>query len=266
MPTLDLDSLEVMPLPDLFGSAIINPSFILQPKFAVATLGYNLLVRDLTTHIQVSGKANLATDTIAINESAVNLNSNKEFQSALIEIPDTNDLNITVNVSNSANESRNYTVAVSRVFDLLKGVTVNFENVLSDLDAKRETIRRDIQDGLKAEGFDQLAAAWQERTNYGPDKMLSNRWAVSIEEQLQATRFNNRQELANAFHAGVLRIRKGYPDVPSSVANAAIIRYIGYLADAPHFTGTANDAGAWLKCGAESILKPYKKRRAVSAE
>ena len=266
MPTLDLDSLEVMPLPDLFNSPVINFSFILQPHFATATLAYNLLVRDLTTHIQVSGTANLATDIVQVNETALTLNSKKEFHSDLLEIPDTNDLNVIVNVSNNANESRNYTVAVSRVYDLLKGVTVNFNDVLNDLQNKRETIRRDIQDGLKAEGFDQLAAAWGERLNYGTDKSLSNRLGVETERETQATRFDNRHELANAFHSGVLRIRKGYPDVPSSVANTAIIRYVGYLADAPHFTGTANDAGAWLKCGAESILKPYKQRRAVSAE
>ena len=266
MPTLDLDSLEVMPLPDLFNSPVINPSFILQPHFATATLAYNLLVRDLTTHIQVSGTANLATDIVQVNETALTLNSKKEFQSALLEIPDTNALNIVVNVSNSANQNRNYTVAITRVFDLLKGVTVNFLSVLSDLEAKRETIRRDIQLGLKAEGFDQLAAAWGEKLNYGTDKSLSSAAPYQGEEDVTAHRFTNTQELANAFHAGVLRIRRGYPDVPCSVANAAIIRYIGYLADAPHFTGTANDAGAWLKCGAESLLKPYKRRRAVSAE
>ena len=74
------------------------------------------------------------------------------------------------------------------------------------------------------------------------------------------------------YDAAVLRVRSEAPDAPAGAANEALIRYVGYLIEAPPGGDPTDPAGpdpargsaaAWMRSGAAAVLAPYKARRAV---
>lgn len=276
MPT-SMYLLRVIPLPDLgglkdvpretvgtlsmFPNVVTDPEWSLTPAYSADTTQYFQLVPELSTHAEVQCTVHNSTDTVTIQGQSVvtRWSGPWQFTSQPLAIPDDNTLDIDIVVTDTVKDATgNYSIEVTRDVPVLKGVTVSFERVMNDLRGKRETRVADIQKGVAGLGYEQVAAAW------GNDEYGEGRPIYRMPHN-EAKFFSSVNELQQAFEAGVLRIRKYYPEVPSQVANAAIIRYVGYLADAPHFANSS-DAGVWTRCGADSILKPYKTIRAVSAK
>ena len=134
--------------------------------------------------------------------------------------------------------------------------TITFAKLIENLKEKRLTTVRDIQQGIKDGSFEQIAASYG-RVDFGNLKFTSSEAKT---QALNALRFSNEDELQASFNACVRRIRNEYPLCPNDVANAALVRLVGYLADAPHYS-EQNEAGYWLRSGAGAILKPYRSKR-----
>ena len=94
--------------------------------------------------------------------------------------------------------------------------------------------------------------------------------AVEIGELAAALRITDggdppepeRALLARLIDVGGELIEKDAPDAPAAVKDEALIRFAGYLYDAP--TATAGDryAAAWRNSGAASLLSRWTERRA----
>ncbi len=67
------------------------------------------------------------------------------------------------------------------------------------------------------------------------------------------------------YDAAVERLNREAPDAPLSAQTEAVIRYVAYLLDtaSPWPADAVRGAGAWFRCGAASVLAPYRLRRAV---
>lgn len=264
--TKSLLDLRVIPLPDFNGlerAEYIPANLGLVPQYSSAIRAYELYAQELHTHIQVLMQLYNATDTVTVQGQVVRKYRGGGWlshRSALLDIPDSNTLTIDIDITDDSGDEISegtYTIAVTREFEVLKGVTISFNDVIDDLRAKRKTRISDVQTGVAGLGADEVSSAWGSN-DYGEDRIFM----PTVDKQAP---FQNIDELNAAYDSGIRRIRKYYPTAPPSVANAAIIRFVGYLADAPHYNSTS-DAGAFTRCGADALLKPYKNLRAVSAK
>ena len=72
--------------------------------------------------------------------------------------------------------------------------------------------------------------------------------------------------LARLLEVGTAMVEKLAPDAPEAVADEAVVRFAGYLYDAPESPPGAAYAAAWRNSGAQSLVAPWVARRAVSVE
>lgn len=70
--------------------------------------------------------------------------------------------------------------------------------------------------------------------------------------------------LTNIINAARELANNQAPDAPQSVANEAMLRFVGYVYEGPmpNAIDGVQDAGIWRKCGAAGLLSPWTVRRA----
>lgn len=68
-------------------------------------------------------------------------------------------------------------------------------------------------------------------------------------------------QLTRNIEAATQRADRQAPDAPTATRTEAVIRYVAWLYEGPMAYGSISEAGAWRRCGAESLLAPWTVRR-----
>ena len=67
--------------------------------------------------------------------------------------------------------------------------------------------------------------------------------------------------LTRNLEAATERANRQAPDAPQATKNEAILRFVGWLFEAPQADGASSEAGGWRRSGAEGMLAPWTIRR-----